>query len=84
MMRVVGIVMGLCVVALIVGSFVVTHKKESLLESQVKTGELSLHCLMLGKGMTKIPPEKVDSYSEGRWYFTNGSATNCILGLLND
>lgn len=83
----VDICLGLCVITLIlciIGSFVVSHKQESLLEFQVKTGELSLHCLLRGKGMTLIEPNKVESHSEGRWYFTNGSATNCILGLLNE
>lgn len=46
------------------------------LTKQVKSGEKILICY-LQQGEVQIPPHKIIRFSEGRWYFTNGSATQC-------
>lgn len=51
-------------------------KADSDLTKQVKSGEKILIC-HLKQGETQISPDKIKYYSEGRWYFTNGSATQC-------
>ena len=45
--------------------------------AKVRMGESALVCNISGRGEVEIPAEKVVSFSEGRWYFTNGSATQC-------
>lgn len=51
-------------------------KVDSDLTKQVKSGEKILTC-HLKQGETQISPDKIKYFSEGRWYFTNGSATQC-------
>lgn len=46
------------------------------LTKQVKSGQVTLTCY-LQQGEVQIPPDKIIRFSEGRWYFTNGSATQC-------
>lgn len=44
--------------------------------NQVKSGQKILTCY-LQQGEIQISPDKIIMFSEGRWYFTNGSATQC-------
>lgn len=46
------------------------------LTQQVKSGQVTLTC-HLQQGETQISPDKIKYFSEGRWYFTNGSAVQC-------
>lgn len=72
MIRLVLIV--LAVVSLFVGF---TAKADSDLTKQVKSGQKILTCY-LKQGEVQIPPHKIIRFSDGRWYFTNGSATQCF------
>lgn len=54
-----------------------THSEDSTLLTKVQSGELTLEC-HIGGGYKVIDPAKVVNFSEGRWFFTNGSATQCL------
>ena len=54
-----------------------THSEDSNLLTKVKSGTLTLEC-HIGDGNKVIDPAKVVNFSEGRWFFTNGSATQCV------
>ena len=45
--------------------------------AKVQLGKSQLVCEIGGRGEVEIDPAKVTGFSEGRWYFTNGSATAC-------
>ena len=45
--------------------------------AKVQLGKSVLVCDISGRGEVEIDPAKVTGFSEGRWYFTNGSATQC-------
>ena len=64
----------LAVVSLLVG----LAKADSDLTKQVKSGQKILIC-HLQQGETQISPDKIIRFSDGRWYFTNGSATSCTV-----
>ena len=51
-------------------------KADNNLTKQVKSGQKVLIC-HLKQGETQISPDKIKYFSEGRWYFTNGSAVQC-------
>ena len=53
-----------------------THSEDSKLLEMARSGELTLEC-HLRDGYKVIDPAKVVNFSEGRWFFTNGSATQC-------
>ena len=52
------------------------YKQDKDIMEKVLTEEVILMCHMKD-GYKRIAPSKVEGYSEGRWYFTNGSATRC-------
>lgn len=54
-----------------------THSEDSTRLTKVSSGELTLECHLSGSSKV-IDPAKVVNFSEGRWYFTNGSATQCL------
>lgn len=54
-----------------------THSEDSTRLTKVKSGELTLEC-HIGDDHVEIDPSKVTDYSDGRWFFTNGSATQCF------
>ena len=56
--------------------FYLTHSEDVARLAKVKSGALTLEC-HIGDDMRVIDPAKVVNFSEGRWYFTNGSATQC-------
>ena len=45
---------------------------------QVKSGKYELQC-QFRDGWRHVTPDKIDSFIDGRWFFTNGSATNCTM-----
>ena len=51
--------------------------EDSSRAAKVKMGKSQLVCKIGGRGEVEIDPAKVTGFSEGRWYFTNGSATQC-------
>lgn len=53
-----------------------THSEDSTRLAEVKSGALTLEC-HIGDGYQALDPDLVTGYSEGRWFFTNGSATQC-------
>ena len=53
-----------------------THSEDSSKLTKVKSGELTLFC-HIGDDHVEIDPSKVTDYSDGRWFFTNGSAIQC-------
>lgn len=55
-------------------------KADNDLTKQVKSGQKILTCY-LKQGETQISPDKIKYFSEGRWYFTNGSATQCEVKI---
>lgn len=54
-----------------------THSEDSTRFKNVKSGALILEC-HIGDGYQVIDPALVTGYSDGRWFFTNGSATQCL------
>lgn len=60
---------------MIVGLYSLSREDRELFDS-VKSGQATLEC-ELQKGVTTIHPDKITQFSDGRWYFTNGSATQC-------
>lgn len=63
----------LAVVSLLLVGFTMADND---LTKQVKSGEKILTC-HLQQGEVQVSPDKIVRFSEGRWYFTNGSATQC-------
>ena len=57
-----------------------THSEDSNRLGEVKAGELILVC-HIGDDYVEIDPSLVTDYSDGRWFFTNGSATQCFTYL---
>ncbi len=53
-----------------------THSEDSTRLAEVKSGALTLEC-HIGDGYQVIDPDLITDYSDGRWFFTNGSATQC-------
>lgn len=62
--------------AMVASLAVFAAKMDNDLTQQVKSGEKILIC-HLQQGETQISPDKIIRFSEGRWYFTNGTATQC-------
>ena len=54
-----------------------THSEDSTKFTKVKSGALTLEC-HIGDNYQVINPDLVTDYSDGRWFFTNGSATQCV------
>lgn len=52
------------------------HSEDSTRLAEVKSGALTLEC-HIGDGYQVIDPDLITDYSDGRWFFTNGSATQC-------
>ena len=48
------------------------------LVDEVRRGNKTLTCMLIS-GETEINPDKVTDYSDGVWYFVNGSAVNCTV-----
>lgn len=59
----------------VVGSYL-THKGDAARLAEVQGGTLTLVC-HIGEGDKVINPDLVTDYTDGRWYFTNGSAVQC-------
>lgn len=53
-----------------------TYSEDSSRLTEVLDGELTLVC-HIGDDYIEVDPSKVTDYSGGRWFFTNGSATQC-------
>lgn len=51
-------------------------KPERELLAQVQNGERVLHC-HFQDGWRQIESAKITDFSDGQWYFTNGSAVQC-------
>ena len=54
-----------------------TAAEDSSRAAKVQMGKSVLVCEIGGRGEVEIEADKVVSFKEGRWYFTNGSATQC-------
>lgn len=54
-----------------------THSEDSNRLSKVQSGELTLVC-HIGDDHVEIDPSLVTDYVDGRWFFSNGSATQCF------
>lgn len=52
--------------------------QDRTITKQVKSGEYELQC-QFRDGRRRVSPDKIDSFIDGRWFFTNGSATNCTM-----
>lgn len=46
------------------------------------SGKAALYCFM-SDGYRQIDAAKITDFSDGRWYFVNGSATRCKLTGVN-
>ena len=51
--------------------------EDASIAAKVQLGKSVLVCNLSGRGEVEIDPAKVTGFSEGRWYFVNGSATAC-------
>ena len=54
-----------------------THSEDSNRLSKVQSVELTLVC-HIGDDHVEIDPSLVTDYVDGRWFFSNGSATQCF------
>lgn len=63
-------------VLIVVGLYHIHSVDKSLLV-EVKSGALTLEC-HIGDDYKVINPDLVTNFSDGRWFFTNGSATQCF------
>ena len=63
--------------ALTVVGLYLTHSEDTTRLAEVQGGTLTLVC-HIGDSSRVIDPAKVVNFSNGRWYFTNGSATQCL------
>ena len=54
-----------------------THSEDSTRLAEVQSGSITLVC-HIGDDHVEIDPSKVTDYSDGRWFFSNGSATQCF------
>ena len=62
---------------LVVGGLYLTHSEDSNRLSKVQSGSLTLVC-HIGDDHLEIDPDLITDYSDGRWFFSNGSATQCF------
>ena len=63
--------------ALTVVGLYLTHKGDAVRLAEVQGGTLTLVC-HIGEGDKVINPDLVTNFSNGRWFFINGSATQCV------
>lgn len=57
--------------------FYLTQSEDAERLANVKSGALTLEC-HIGDSMKVINPALVTDYTDGRWFFTNGSAVRCL------
>lgn len=69
-------ILGIMIVV-IIGLSVFSEPK---IVTELQSGEKSLECLFTD-GWKDVPKEKIVGFDDvnGRWLFTNGSATNCEI-----
>ena len=60
----------------VVGLYLI-HSEDSSRLAKVKSGALTLEC-HISDDYIEIDPALVTGYADGRWFFTNGSATQCV------
>lgn len=65
------------ILVLAVVGLYLTHSEDATRLAEVQSGELTLAC-HIGDDYVEIDPELVTDYVDGRWFFTNGSATQCF------
>lgn len=70
------IIFSLLSILTVVGLYL-THSEDSAHLAKVSSGELTLECHISG-GYKVIDPDLVTNYSGGRWFFSNGSAIQCV------
>ena len=70
------IIFSILTILAVVGLYL-THSEDSNKFTKVKSGALTLEC-HIGDNYQVINPDLVTDYSDGRWFFTNGSATQCV------
>lgn len=54
----------------------VANAQDRALAESVRNGTVNLTC-EFRDGSRRVDPELVESFSDGRWFFSNGSAVNC-------
>lgn len=69
------IIFSILTILVVVGLYL-THSEDSTKFAKVKSGALTLEC-HIGDSYQVINPDLVTDYSDGRWFFTTGSATQC-------
>ena len=62
---------------LVVVGLYLTHSEDSSRLAEVQAGESILVC-HIGDDHVEIDPDLVTDYVDGRWFFSNGSATQCF------
>lgn len=70
------IIVSTILILAVVGLYL-THSEDSSRLTEVKSGALTLEC-HIGDGYQVIDPDHITDYSGGRWFFTDGSATQCL------
>ena len=64
-------------ITLAVVGLYLTHSEDTTRLAEVQGGTLTLVC-HIGEGDKVINPDLVTNFSNGRWFFINGSATQCV------
>ena len=70
------IIVSALLILAVVGLYLI-HSEDSSKLTKVKSGELTLSC-HIGDDHVEIDPSLVTDYVDGRWFFSNGSATQCF------
>ena len=70
------IIVSTLLILAVVGLYL-THSEDSTRLAEVKSGALTLEC-HIGDDHLEIDPDLITDYSDGRWFFSNGSATQCV------
>ena len=69
-------------IAALLAAYVATVRQDNQMAESVRNGAAELYC-EFRDGRRKVEPDKVESFSDGRWFFSNGSAVNCAV-IKND
>ena len=70
------IIMAVLVAATIAAIAWATNSNDRKTLELATSGKAVLYCFM-SDGWRKIDSDKITDFSDGRWYFTNGSAVQC-------
>lgn len=76
------IIMAVLVAATIAAIMWATNSNDRKTLELATSGKVDLYCFM-SDGWRQIDADKITDFSDGRWYFVNGSAKRCKLTGVN-